>query len=56
MSMTEFETKSLTLTRQILVSFQAPPADVDRIMEAVTKVTPLKMGKYDSNAYQSAGE
>jgi hypothetical protein len=55
MSMTEFETNSLTLTRQILVSFQAPPADVDRIMEAVTKVTPLKMGKYDSNAYQSAG-
>lgn len=36
-----------------LLSFQAPAEDVDRIMESVVNVTPLPMGSYDSNAYQS---
>ena len=49
-----FETKSVRMERMILLNFQAPAADVDRIMEAVVKVVPLAMGKYDSNAYQSA--
>lgn len=39
----------------MLVVFQAPAEDVDRIMEEVVKVAPLAMGKYDSNAYQSGG-
>ncbi|PDQ18898.1 hypothetical protein CN311_22365 [Mesorhizobium sanjuanii] len=50
-----FETKSVRMELLLLVSFQAPAADVDRIMEAVTAITPLGMGKYDSNAFQSAG-
>lgn len=37
----------------VLLSLQAPADDVDRIMEAVVKVVPLTMGKYDSNAYQT---
>ena len=49
-----FETTSVRMTPLLLVTFQAPGADVDRIMEAVTAITPLPMGKYDSNAYQSA--
>lgn len=49
-----FETTSVRMTPLLLVTFQAPVADVDRIMEAVTAITPLPMGKYDSNAYQSA--
>ena len=48
-----FETKSVRMERMILLNFQAPAADVDRIMEAVVKVVPLAMSKYDSNAYQS---
>ncbi|TIX21260.1 MAG: hypothetical protein E5V37_32935, partial [Mesorhizobium sp.] len=49
-----FETKSLRMELLLLVTFQAPVADVERIMEAVVAITPLRMGKYDSNAYQSA--
>lgn len=49
-----FETKSVRMERMVLLNLQAPTADVDRIMEAVVKVVPLAMGKYDSNAYQTA--
>ena len=48
-----FETKSVRMERMVLLTLQAPAGDVDRIMEAVVKVAPLTMGKYDSNAYQS---
>jgi hypothetical protein len=48
-----FETKSVRMERMVLLNLQAPADDVDRIMEAVVKVAPLMMGKYDSNAYQS---
>ncbi|WP_054311211.1 hypothetical protein [Mesorhizobium sp. 1M-11] len=49
-----FETRSTTLQSMLLVMFQAPTEDVDRIMAAVTTIVPLAMGKYDSNSYQSA--
>ncbi|MER9302455.1 hypothetical protein NKJ06_12315 [Mesorhizobium sp. M0293] len=49
-----FETTSLRMTLLLLVTFQAPAADVDRIMDAVVAIVPLAMGKYDRNAYQSA--
>lgn len=49
-----FETASVRMERQFLLTVQAPPEDVDRIMRAVTAITPLAMGNYDSNAYQSA--
>jgi len=39
----------------LLLRFQAPEDDVDRIIAAVATVAPLAMGKYDNNAYQSAG-
>ena len=48
-----FETTSLRMTLLLLVTFQAPAADVDRIMDAVVAIAPLAMGKYDRNAYQS---
>jgi hypothetical protein len=50
-----FETRSLRMESLLMLRFQAPPEDVDRIMEAVCALTPLSMGQYDSNAYQSAG-
>ena len=50
-----FETKSVRMEPMVLLTLQAPVADVDRIMEAVVKVVPLTMGKYDSNAYQTGG-
>lgn len=48
-----FETTSVTMERVLLMTFQAPVDDVDRIMSEVVKVTPLLMGKYDSNSYQT---
>jgi hypothetical protein len=41
------------MKRVLLMTFQAPGEDVDRIMGEVIKVTPLVMGKYDSNSYQT---
>lgn len=49
----EFETTSVRMERMCLLTLQAPADDVDRIMGEVVKVTPLAMGSYDSNAYQS---
>jgi len=50
-----FETTSVKMEAMLRLRFQAPPEDVERIMAAVTALTPLTIGKYDSNAYQSAG-
>jgi hypothetical protein len=49
-----FETTSVRMELLLLLTVQAPAAEVDRIMEAVVAIAPLAMGKYDSNAYQSA--
>ncbi len=49
----DFETLSVRMERMLLLTFQAPPGDVDRVMAEVVAITPLTMGKYDSNAYQS---
>jgi hypothetical protein len=50
-----FETISMRMEAMQQIAFQAPPEDVERIMAAVSALTPLTMGKYDSNAFQSAG-
>jgi len=50
-----FETPSVQMESMLLLRFQAPEADVERIMAKVTALTPLTVGSYDSNAYQSAG-
>jgi hypothetical protein len=52
--MNGFETKSARMERMLLVTVQAPAEDIDRLIVAVTGVTPLTMGKYDSNAYVSS--
>lgn len=48
-----FETARVTMERVLLLTFQAPSGDVDRIMDLVVRIAPLTMGKYDSNAYQT---
>lgn len=48
-----FEIRSVRMERKCLLTVQAPLDDIDRLMAAVTQVTPLAMGKYDSNAFQS---
>jgi hypothetical protein len=48
-----FETSSVSMEPMVLLTFQAPTEDVDRVMGEVVKIVPLSMGKYDSNAYQS---
>lgn len=54
MSMAAFETHSMKMEQVYLLRIQAPIGDIDRIMDHVVKLTPLLMGKYDSNAFQSA--
>lgn len=48
------ETMSLRLMPMLLVTVQSPPEDIERLMAAVTRIVPLEMGNYDSNAFQSA--
>ena len=55
MKLSRSESASLFLEPVILVTFQAPADDVARIMAAVVSITPLAMGRYDCNSYQSAG-
>jgi hypothetical protein len=50
-----FETTSVRMEAMLMLRFQAPAEDVERIMAAVTALTPLAVGKYDHNAYQAAG-
>jgi hypothetical protein len=52
--MQSFETKSVRMEKMLLVAVQAPGEDIDRLMQAITAIAPLSMGRYDSNAYQSA--
>jgi hypothetical protein len=49
-----FETRSVHMEPMLIVSFQAPTEDIDRIMDRVVEILPLVMGTYDSNAFQSA--
>jgi len=49
-----FETTSVRMEAMLELRFLAPPEDVERVMAAVTALTPLTIGKYDHNAYQSA--
>ncbi len=52
--MQPFETLSVRMIRQLLVTIQAPVEDVDRILDAVIAITPLVLGAYDSNAFKTA--
>jgi hypothetical protein len=52
--MAGFETVSVRMEAMLQVSVQAPVEDVERIMATVGALNPLVMGKYDSNAFQSA--
>ena len=49
-----FTTRSMRFEPLWLVTFQAPAEDVDRVLAAVTAVTPLQLGKYDRNAFETA--
>jgi hypothetical protein len=53
-ALSAFETTSVRMEAMLRLRFQTPSEDVDRIMATVTALTPLTMGKYDCNAYQSA--
>jgi hypothetical protein len=52
--MDAFYTRSVQMEQFTLLTFQAPEADVERIMAAVTSIIPLAIGAYDSNAWVSA--
>jgi len=49
-----FETPSLRMQAQLLVSFQAPEDEAERILEELTKIVPLTYGNYDRCALRSA--
>jgi len=46
-----FETPSVIMRPLLLMAVQAPAEDVERIVAAVTAITPLAMGAYDSNVF-----
>ena len=48
-----FETRSVRMQSMLLMIVQAPIEDGERIMIAITQVTPLAVGAYDNNAFQS---
>ena len=48
-----FETRSVRMQSMLLMIVQAPIEDGERIMVAITQVTPLAEGAYDNNAFQS---
>ncbi|WP_374655999.1 hypothetical protein [Dongia sp.] len=50
-----FETGSLTMLPVLLVTVLTPPEDAEYLLKIVTGLTPLVMGRYDSNAFQGAG-
>jgi hypothetical protein len=50
-----FETHSVSVKKLYLISVQAPPDDIARLLKSVVDIDPLAMGKYDSNAFASAG-
>ena len=54
MKLAAFETPSVRMESLVIVTVQAPEVDVDRIMERVIRITPLTMGRYDQNAFESA--
>lgn len=53
MNIQRFETRSVVMEQMLLLTFLAPADDVDRIMSKVIEITPLVMGSYDSNSFQS---
>jgi len=54
MMTTGFETTSVRMEPFLQITVLAPSEDVGRVMEAVVRIAPLVMGKYDNNAYVSA--
>ena len=49
-----FATTHAILHPMVLMTVQAPVEDIERIMAAVTQITPLARGAYDHNAFQTA--
>lgn len=50
-----FDTRPIEMQPMLLVMFQAPSEDVDRIFTEICKVAPLKQGDYDQNGYCAPG-
>ena len=49
-----FETAGAIVRPMVLMTVQAPAGDIERILAAVTALTPLSMGAYDGNAFLTA--
>ena len=49
-----FDTNSVRMQPMLLLNFQAPFGDVERIMAEIAKIAPLSVGAYDQCAFQSA--
>jgi hypothetical protein len=53
--LSSFETHSVKMDSHLLVTVQAPTEDMDRIAAAIGEITPLLLGRYDQNTYETAG-
>jgi len=54
MAVKPFETSSVRMESQFLVTVQSPTEDVDRILSHITAITSLALGKYDHNSFETA--
>lgn len=54
MPLKPFETASVRMELQLMVTVQAPAGDIDRILDQITLIAPLVQGKYDRNSYETA--
>ena len=50
MPLKPFETASVRMELQLMVTVQAPTEDIDRILDQITLIAPLVQGKYDRNS------
>ena len=53
MDITHLETGNATLEQEYLVRVQIPPEDTPRLLAAITRVTPLRYGRYACVAFCS---
>lgn len=54
MDTTKLVTENVDIEPEYLVRVQIPPADVSRVLEAITNVSPLRYGKYEQVAFRSS--
>ena len=54
MDASQLATKSATIEKHCLFHVLIPPNDVSQVLEAITKITPLRYGRYEQVVFRSS--